>query len=112
LTLAIFRPMRNVSPERMKALTENPSILLLAIIVSSIGTIIGGLVAGRIAKDSPILHGGIVGSLCLILAPLLWSSHPLWYNMVGVIATIPLGILGGYIAKKNSKQTAVQDPEN
>lgn len=62
-------------------------------------TALGGFVAGRVAKRSEMLHGGIVGGVQLLIGILIASpSFPAWYLIVSLAGVIPAGMLGGKIA--------------
>jgi len=72
---------------------------------------LGGFVAGRTAKTSEVMHGGIIGGIFILLSlalfvPLNLGDFPLWSNLIGFLLTIPFGMLGGYVSKISRKKTA------
>jgi hypothetical protein len=77
------------------------SIELLALL----STATGGFVAARIAKLAPIQHGAAIG-LATLAAWLLFEmaspgeSSRTWSNVVGYVAEVPAGAIGGYLAMR------------
>ena len=80
--------------------------LLFLFIIGSLFTILGGYVAGRMAKQFEILHGGLVGAISLfayiVLLPWSESPTPIWYEIVSAVTVIPFGIFGGHLAKNKN----------
>jgi hypothetical protein len=76
--------------------------LVLLISVGAVGTVLGGAIAARIARKSPIAHGLSVGgvSAAMGLLSLLGGggSLPEPWNWLGVAAAVPAGLLGALIA--------------
>jgi putative membrane protein (TIGR04086 family) len=91
LTLFIFWPAH--------AFVENSHVLIVDLIVGFGFTCLGGYVAGRICKESQILHGGIVGVLGLILGVILYPDFSGWFDVIGALGMVPVGMLGGYFSK-------------
>jgi putative membrane protein (TIGR04086 family) len=88
--------------------------LLIAFIIGSLGTVLGGFVAGRKAGAFEAKHGAFVGlgSLIVSFIELLMQdgppSGPEWFRMISVLAIIPAGALGGYLAERLKVMTARQ----
>jgi putative membrane protein (TIGR04086 family) len=83
--------------------------LMSGMIIGVLGTLAGGLAAGLKAGNREIKHGAFVGLGSLIvsfieqqLAGGESQSMPEWIRMVSVLAVIPAGALGGWLAAKVS----------
>ena len=87
--------------DRMNSLSG----LLLGLIFGLGCTVLGGYVAGRIAKRVEVMHGAIVAGVSLILAVILRESgQPLWFELLGYAAIIPSGMAGGYLAAQHHER--------
>jgi putative membrane protein (TIGR04086 family) len=79
--------------------------LLIGFAIGTLGTAIGGFVAGRKAGNFEIKHGAFVGLGSLIVSfieELLRQEYvplPEWFRFLSVVAIIPAGALGGYVAE-------------
>jgi hypothetical protein len=82
--------------------------LFTLLLIGVLGTILGGYIAGRMAKTEETKHGALVGAVSLILGALLAgaagaaSPVPYWYELLGYVLAIPVGALGGYLAQGTS----------
>jgi putative membrane protein (TIGR04086 family) len=78
--------------------------LMAALIIGGLCTVLGGFIAARRAGVLEIKHGAFVGLGSLILSfihqAMLEQSMqlPEWFNFVSIVAVIPAGALGGYVA--------------
>ena len=97
----VIKISQGVSAENLSKLDVQHDFLLQvsSLIIGSVCTLLGGYIAGRMAKQSEVLHGGIVGILSLVFASFFIFQNPLWFNIIGFIVTIPLAMAGGHIAK-------------
>ncbi|MGH7845352.1 MAG: TIGR04086 family membrane protein [Candidatus Binatia bacterium] len=97
--------------EAFQKMISSPEGLLTLFLIGILGTVLGGYVAGRLAKAEEVKHGALVGAVALILG-LLQSSMadpspvPHWYELLGYILTVPAGALGGSIAEGRGKRSA------
>ena len=79
-------------------------ILIGSVVV--IASVLGGFVAGRLAKALEIKHGAAVGVGSMIVSTLeqalAENSTPLpeWFVLISYLAAIPAGALGGYLAER------------
>jgi hypothetical protein len=93
------------SSEAITAYMTTTEGLLIGFAIGTLGTAIGGLVAGLKAQSFKSKHGAFVGLGSLIVSFLeqLASEEvlpvPEWYRVLSVLAIIPAGALGGYIAE-------------
>jgi hypothetical protein len=82
---------------------QRPGVLAPSLLLGLGFTALGGFVAGRIAGRSETIHGGLVGFACFVLSILLWPfSAPVasWYMVVSLLASVPVGLLGGHLADR------------
>ena len=100
--LGIALAAQHVPANEIAIRLHGASVLIPSLILGFGFTVLGGYVAGRVAKQSEILHGGIVGAIG-ILFNLFTISFPLWYNIVTIIGIVPFGIIGGLLARKRHK---------
>jgi hypothetical protein len=84
---------------------------LMLMLIFGLGfTVIGGYVAGRTAGQYEILHGAIVAGIGLVPGLFLRDPGlPLWYEAVSFAAVIPLGMVGGYIAREGNVKRNMPD---
>lgn len=92
---------------------NTPEIIIFSLCIGFGFTVLGGYIAGRIAKHSQMLHGAIVGGIGLIIgvgsfvieltAKSFDQRSPLWVSLVSLVGVIPFGILGGRLAKVSPK---------
>ena len=77
--------------------------LMLMLILGLGFTLIGGYVAGRTAGRFEIQHGAIVAGIGLVLGLFFREPGlPLWYEAISFAAVIPIGMVGGYIAREGN----------
>ncbi len=73
--------------------------LMLSVIANLGSTAVGGYFAGQMARQLPVLHGGIVAALGLFLTILCRKAGlPLWYEILSLGGMIPAGMIGGMMA--------------
>jgi len=109
LVICIGLLIKGVPPDKIVTHLHGPVIEIPSLFFGFGCTLLGGYVAGRIAKHSEILHGGLVGALGIPLGFLVCGSLPLWVNIVTFAGLVPAGLLGGHLAKqKHQKPNDVQ----
>jgi hypothetical protein len=85
--------------------------LMLMLILGLGFTLVGGYVAGRTAGRLEILHGAIVAGIGVVLGLFLRDpGMPLWYEIISFVAMIPIGMMGGYLAREGNRKKNL--PEN
>jgi putative membrane protein (TIGR04086 family) len=81
----------------------NTQIETITNIILALGfTFLGGYIAGRIAKHSEVLHGGIVGAIGILIGFIIIvaMSYPIRLpEIVCFVGIIPIGMGGGCIAR-------------
>jgi small-conductance mechanosensitive channel len=95
---AFASEMQHLSSSEMEARLQRPVMMIALMIIGLSFTVLGGYVAGRVSKVNQVMHGGIVGSIGIILVLLFWNSAPVWNNIVSLVTTVPCGLLGGWLA--------------
>jgi hypothetical protein len=99
IVLAAIMVIKGIRPEEIGAHLQGPIIEIPSLFIGFGFTLLGGFVAGRVAKQSEILHGAIVGALGIPLGFLVCGSFPLWFNIISCAGVLPAGMAGGYLAK-------------
>jgi hypothetical protein len=85
------------------------SVLLITSIIGLLFKFLGGFIGARIAKSDEIMHSSIIGAIEVVIRFLsLQSSTHLWLYIIGVILTLPVFMLGGYVAQgRNIKEQSL-----
>jgi hypothetical protein len=102
----------DLSEEAINEILTSPEHLVILGVIGAFCTVLGGYVAGRIAKDIEIKHGALVGLGSLVLVTLEQvmsgksTSYPIWFEVVGYLIAVPAGALGGHIAQRQRELTA------
>lgn len=97
---------QGLSQEEVVVQMKTLSGLLLTLIIGLGCTGLGGYVAGRIARQSEVLHGALVAGAGMVLALLYRESGlPLWYDIMGFAGMLPAGMLGGELARQRAAQS-------
>lgn len=84
--------------------------LLALLVIGALCTVLGGYIAGRLAKAEEVKHGALVGAVSLIVGVLQTgmageaSPVPYWHELLGYLLAIPVGALGGSFAQGKVKQ--------
>ncbi len=95
-------PGEGGAEEMVERLRQSWPFLLISMIVGGSFTVLGGYVAGRIARHSFLKHALAAGGLSLALGILVFGSDDGPYS--GVVAVLgygshlPLALLGGWLA--------------
>ena len=78
--------------EALQAYVMNAPLAALLFVMAGwlIATLVGGLLACFIARETPLVHAAIVGGLVLLgtIINLLSIPHPLWFSITSVLAII------------------------
>lgn len=91
-----------VPQEALELQMHRPGFLVPSMLLGLGFTTLGGFIAGRVSGRLEVIHGAIVGAACLIVGILLWPfSTPAspWYTAVSLLGCVPVGVLGGYLAR-------------
>ena len=83
------------------AVRHTTPFLLASLFISTFSTLLGGYVAAKSAKRSPLLNSGVLGVFWFVLAIVFIQSNqnPLWFIATSLILSIPVSVLGGYFVR-------------
>ena len=106
---SIFLAQQGYSPDEIESMMTTSSLVyFVSLILGLACTVLGGFVCARIAKREEVKHSAIVGAVGVVLALLSTGGpEPIWYLIIGVILTVPLAVVGGYIAHTKNKAIKV-----
>lgn len=102
-------PTDHVGVTVAAAMNKNAPIYVLQLAIGSGCSLLGGYLAGRLAKHDELLNGALSSFLCVTLG--LWTVifgkevHSLAEEILLLVASPTLGLVGGYISlvrRKNS----------
>lgn len=108
--LAAALVSNGLSPEEAMERLRSTSGLLLGFILGMGFTVLGGYIAGWMAKRSEVLHGACVAMVGMVLALALHDDVPKWYDIAGILAMIPAGMTGGRLARLKRKGDGNEQP--
>jgi len=92
----------DAAQEMLEQLASSWPFLLISMVVGGSFTVLGGYVAGRIARHSFLKHAVVAGVLSLVLGILLFRADDGPYSgvvsLLGYGLHLPLALLGGWLA--------------
>ena len=113
LVLIVVLSLKNSVPfwdessnQALDALTATPEFMTWALLLGMLCTVFGGYVAASRAGCRHAQHGAFVGLASLLigflfhLLPPPEVPLPEWYQMLGVLVSIPSGAAGGWLASR------------
>lgn len=84
-------------------LAADTRVLVWSVILGLVASLVGGLVAARIAKHRELTHGASAGAVGLVLSTISAVVSPMvlptWYVIAGYGLVVPLAALGGLIGR-------------
>jgi hypothetical protein len=83
----------------VKAVWSDGSFVLVAFILGTATTILGGYLCARIAKVFPYYNGLAIGIVGLVFTLLVMGEAPVWYSALGLLMALPASIYGAHLAK-------------
>jgi hypothetical protein len=97
--------------EAMKAyvITLPATALLIVMAAWIVATLVGGLLACFIARETPLIYSAIIGGLVLLgtIINLISLPHPLWFSITSVLAIIATIFITGRIGSSIVSTTLV-----
>ena len=84
-------------------LAADTRVLGWSVVLGLVASLLGGLVAARIARHRELTHGASAGAVGLVLSTISAVVSPMvlptWYVIAGYGLVVPLAALGGLIGK-------------
>ena len=88
-----------LSEDEVMSRMKSTSGLLLGLIIGLGFTVLGGYIAGRIARQHERTHGALVAVIGMVIALIFRDGgDPAWFDIAGFAGMLPAGILGGRLA--------------
>ncbi|MDT8318038.1 MAG: hypothetical protein RQ824_08625 [bacterium] len=81
-------------------LLDGTTYRILSIIVGLGFTMMGGYLAGRIARSGEYFHSGAVGLLNVIFGLFFIGMYTTWYSVTAFLLVLPAAVIGGDMARK------------
>ena len=105
-------PSEETVEKAFQQMISSPEGLITLFLIGVLGTVLGGYVAGRLARSEEVKHGALVGAVSLAVGLIQSSSGarspvPEWYELLGYALTIPAGALGGSLAEGRKKLSSI-----
>ncbi|HWR72983.1 MAG TPA: hypothetical protein VN604_07420 [Nitrospirota bacterium] len=100
-TLAALLVSTGLSEDEVMGRMKSTNGLLLGLIIGLSFTVLGGYLAGRMAKQIEILHGALVAVTGMTIALIFRGGDPLWFDIAGFAGMLPAGMTGGYLALRH-----------
>jgi hypothetical protein len=83
----------------VEAVWSDGAFVLLAFILGTATTILGGYLCARIAKVFPYYNGLAIGIVGLLFTLVVMGEAPVWYTVLGLLMALPASIYGAHLAK-------------
>ena len=91
-------------------LLDGTTYRILSLIVGLGFTMMGGYLAGRIAKSGEYFHSGAVGLLNVFFGLFFIGMYFSWYSVIAFLLVFPAAIIGGDMARKKRLSEAPPSP--
>jgi hypothetical protein len=92
--------------EHTMDLLDNIVYAVGTLLLGTAGTILGGFVAGLLAKGAEVKSALVVGAIGVLLAVFIAAATPgllaHWYTIVALLATLPAAWVGGWFAARRA----------
>jgi MFS family permease len=75
---------------------------LLAVLAAwTIATLVGGVVAGKIADEKPLVFASIIGSLMMAasVSTLIMIPHPTWFSITAIVLIVLATLLASRLSR-------------
>lgn len=103
---SLFFADSKLSDSELQKLYNNVGLMLLLLVIGLLWTLLGSYMAARIARRAELFNAAIIGVIGAGIgfdSMLTDHSVPLWYDLLGFIAIVPVSLLGGYMAIKKKQ---------
>jgi hypothetical protein len=86
------------------AIAAQPAYLVVAFVLGTLTTAVGGAVCARLAPTLPYWHAAAFGVLSVAVGMLLSDgSQPWWFTAMASLVTMPAAICGAQLGLKRSR---------
>jgi uncharacterized membrane protein len=92
----------SMTEEAILAVEKQTSFLLYALVIGSLTTVLGSYISAKYGKSAPYKNAVIYGLIGVIIALMLATFDPLWFDIIGFISLIPASVLGAYFVASKS----------
>ena len=105
--------LSNIPKDRVEstvtaAIHGNVPLYIAQLLVGLACSVLGGYVAAWLAKHDELLNGGLSAFLCVGLGVYTMASgkdsNPLWIQILMLVASPTLAILGGYLMRRQRQR--------
>ena len=94
-----------LSEDEVMRRMKSASGLLLGLIIGLGFTVLGGYIAGRMARSAERMHGALVAVIGMVLALIFHEGGvPVLFDIAGFVAMLPAGLFGGHLAQKRRER--------
>lgn len=103
---SLYFANRPTQDQDLNAIYSNAALLLLFLVVGLFWTFLGSYFTAKVAKRAELFNAAIIGVIGAGIgfdSILTQDVIPLWYELVGLVAIVPVALLGGYVALKRKK---------
>lgn len=100
LAVGIVLATSGVSIDDVQGLQFSLWALAPAFVIGITFTILGGFVAGRVAKTRQVFHGGVTGVVSTLIGLPFSFSWPVAYAVLSFVCTPPAAMLGGHLSRR------------
>ena len=98
-----------LEPRLLEVVQSGPYIMLS--LITGLGfTMLGGYVAGRLARSGEYFHSGGVGLLNILFGLFIIRHFTAWYNILAFALVFPAAVMGGHLAKKKKRALPPERP--
>ena len=102
-------PAAGGAEESVARLSESWTFLMISMVLGGACTVLGGYVAGRIARHSFLKHALVAGALSLVIGIALFHGDDGPYAgllaFLGYGLHLPLALLGGWLARRRYERS-------
>jgi hypothetical protein len=111
LEVALAHTPKDHMHSAVAAIMHRPAIFATGMLIGFGCSVLGGYVAARLAKHDELLNGCLSAFLCV--ASGIWvatthqNSDPIWQQIIELVASPILGLLGGYLRLRQKRPASL-----
>lgn len=104
LALGIALVTSDMSIDGVQGLQSSPWVLVPTFIIGITFTLLGGFVAGRVAKMRQVFHGGVTGVVSALIGLSLSFGGPVAFTVLSFVCAPPAAMLGGHLSRRRGDE--------